>query len=318
MTVVVVVEGLVILILAVLVVGLLRSHAEILRRLHELGAGVYDEDDDTVGGDAHDHTGIRSSVALTANPSFGTQPGPSFGTQPGPSFGTQPGPSFGTQPGVAAPGRATTPAHDIAGITATGSSKAIGVTGVEHSTLLAFLSSGCGTCQGFWSAFAAGEADELPGTDTRLVIVTRGLDRESQSAVAELAPRQHPTVMSSEAFDDYEVEVNPYFILVDGPSGGVVGEGAASTWEQVVGLLRQAAADNGLATSSNRQGREAAHLNGIEREKRADDELAAAGIGPGHASLYPDSIETPLDDVDSDASSGTSAALDAPTTGVER
>ncbi len=302
MTVVIVLEGLVILILAVLVVGLLRSHAEILRRLHELGAGVYDEDDATVGDVAHDHAGVTSAVALTANPSFGTQPNP----------------SFGTQPGVAAPGRATTPAHDVAGITASGSTKAVGVTGVEHSTLLAFLSSGCGTCQGFWSAFADGEADELPGTDTRLVIVTRGLDRESPAAVAQLAPRQHPTIMSSEAFDDYEVEVNPYFILVDGPSGGVVGEGAASTWEQVAGLLRQAAADNGLATSSNRQGREAAHLNGVEREKRADDELAAAGIGPGHASLYPDSIETPLDDAASEAESDIGAERDAPTTGAER
>ena len=39
MTVLVILEGIVILLLAVLVAGLLRSHAEILRRLHELGAG---------------------------------------------------------------------------------------------------------------------------------------------------------------------------------------------------------------------------------------------------------------------------------------
>jgi hypothetical protein len=39
MTVLVVLEGFVILVLAVLVVGLLRSHAEILRSLHDLGAG---------------------------------------------------------------------------------------------------------------------------------------------------------------------------------------------------------------------------------------------------------------------------------------
>ena len=34
------VEGVVIAVLALLVVGLLRSHAEILKRLHELGAGL--------------------------------------------------------------------------------------------------------------------------------------------------------------------------------------------------------------------------------------------------------------------------------------
>lgn len=39
MTAVVIAEGLVILLLVVLVAGLLRSHAEILRRLHALGAG---------------------------------------------------------------------------------------------------------------------------------------------------------------------------------------------------------------------------------------------------------------------------------------
>ena len=43
MIVLVVLEGVVLALLAVLVVGLLRTHAEILRRLHDLGAGVYDD-----------------------------------------------------------------------------------------------------------------------------------------------------------------------------------------------------------------------------------------------------------------------------------
>ena len=41
MTVSVIVLGIAVALLGVLVVGLLRSHAEVLRRLHELGAGVY-------------------------------------------------------------------------------------------------------------------------------------------------------------------------------------------------------------------------------------------------------------------------------------
>ena len=40
MNVLVAIESVVIVLLAILVVGLLRSHAEILRRLHELGAGI--------------------------------------------------------------------------------------------------------------------------------------------------------------------------------------------------------------------------------------------------------------------------------------
>ena len=39
MTVLVVIEGVVILLLLILMAGLLRSHAEILRQLHRLGAG---------------------------------------------------------------------------------------------------------------------------------------------------------------------------------------------------------------------------------------------------------------------------------------
>src|SRR5689334_17894645 len=42
MTVLVVLESIVLALLIALVIGLLRTHAEVLRRLHELGAGIYD------------------------------------------------------------------------------------------------------------------------------------------------------------------------------------------------------------------------------------------------------------------------------------
>ncbi|MGH9053093.1 MAG: hypothetical protein ACRDWX_08800, partial [Acidimicrobiia bacterium] len=80
---------------------------------------------------------------------------------------------------------------------------------------------------------------------------------------------------------DYQVPVSPYFILVDGPSGRVVGEGAAATWPQVASLLGQAMADAGLAVERS------AGLDTADREARADRELLRAGIHPGHASLYP-------------------------------
>jgi hypothetical protein len=83
--------------------------------------------------------------------------------------------------------------------------------------------------------------------------------------------------------------VSPYFILVDGPSSEVVAEGAAASWSQVANLLRQAAADAGLTTEGRpvpagpRRSRA-----GEEREARADVDLLAAGITPGHPSLYPE------------------------------
>ncbi len=163
MTALVVLLGLVVALLAVLVVGLLRSHAEILRRLHELGAGLYD---DSPPADAASSTGVRAEVEIK------------------------------TRPGVPEPrsteGLVATDAHDVAGLTPTGSTAVAGVVGTEHTTLLAFLSSGCGTCADFWQAFGDGEGTRLPGRDTRLVIVTRGPEAESVSAVAGLAPTGSP------------------------------------------------------------------------------------------------------------------------------
>jgi hypothetical protein len=258
--------GLVVAVLGVLVVGLLRSHAEILRRLHELGAGVYEEDESSTEG------GVTSTIELTERP------------------------EIRTRDGVPEPRELTgVSGHDVSGVTPMGNAKAVGVVGTEHSTLLAFLSSGCGTCGDFWRAFARGEADALPGRETRLVVITKSPEEESVSAVRELAAGEHPTLMSSQAFDDYGVPVSPYFILVDGPSGQVVGEGAAGNWSQVANLLRQAAADAGITTDGTPRVDTKRRRAGDEREARADSDLMAAGIVPGHASLYP---EAPADDED--------------------
>lgn len=229
----VIIEAVAILLLAVLVGGLLRSHAEILRKLHELGAGL-----DESGG------GLPRPVAV----------------------------------GVPEPRTADGPAVDVTGELADGGAASIAVVGSDRFTLLAFLSSGCNTCAAFWEEFRTNHDLALPGTDTRLVIVTKGRDAESPARVAALAPTHHQTVMSSQAWDDYSVPVSPYFIMVDGTTGRVVGEGAATSWTQVSSLMRQAMADTAAAP---------ARRNGRGREARADATLAAAGIEAGHPSLYP-------------------------------
>ncbi len=50
---------------ALLIAGLLRSHALILKRLHDLGAGIGDP---SGRGDGHDRTGVRSEVAFRTPP----------------------------------------------------------------------------------------------------------------------------------------------------------------------------------------------------------------------------------------------------------
>jgi hypothetical protein len=225
MTVLVVLEGFVILVLAVLVVGLLRSHAEILRSLHDLGAGE---------GGSHD-------------------------TQDTPRV----------REGLAKPKAGSIDAVDVAGVRPGGGAGKVTLVGPQP-TLLAFMSSGCSTCASFWDAFSSGV--DLPDDSARLVIVTRGPDRESESAIERLAPNQHQVLMSSDAWEDYDVPVSPYFVLIDG-DGSVLGDGAAANWTQLVKLMSEAVSDQ--RSTSHRA-----------RHERIDQDLAQAGIEPDDPSLW--------------------------------
>jgi len=241
---------LVVALLGVLVVGLLRSHADVLRALHDLGVG---------------EAQLRGEAPIAAGRA---------------SAGIR------TVPGVPEPpeGSALGQLHDISGRLPDGGAARISLVGTEGTTLLAFLSSGCTTCQDFWRAFGTDEVSAVPGADTRVVVVTRGPEEESPAAVAELAPSRVTTVMSTEAWDDYDVPVSPYFLLVDGRAG-VVGEGASSSWAQVVDLLGKALADQGIEAAAPQLTRRDL-LMGRDREQRVDRELARAGIEPGSPDLY--------------------------------
>lgn len=227
MTAAVVALSAAVVLLGVLVAGLLRSHAEILKSLHELGAGLeLDRSGDGVPVTIDGIASARTSAART---------GP-------------------------------TPAA-VTGTTLDDETVALNLLGTE--TLIAFLSSGCSTCQAFWDAFRGPVT--VPG-GARLVVVTRDLDEESPSALRDRAPADVPVVVSSETWDGFEVPGSPYFAYVD-RTGRIVGEGSAATWPAVVDLMAQALAD--------RPG------GGKHRDARDEQVLLAAGIGPDHPSLRP-------------------------------
>jgi hypothetical protein len=196
------VETVLLVLLVVLVAALLRSHAEILRRLGPEGAA------------------------------------PRLPEPP---------------PGI----RADTAAPELTGSTPNGDALKLAWGGA--STLLAFLSSGCTSCAGFWAAL--GERRLVP--DLRTVIVTHGPEREQRTKLRSLAPAAVPVVMSSEAWEDYGVPGSPYFVLVEG--GAVRGEGVATTWDALASLVGDA----------------------IDEQRGIEERLAASGIGPEHPSLYP-------------------------------
>jgi hypothetical protein len=258
----------VVLLLAVLVAGLLRSHADILKALHDLGVGVGEPG----ASDGHGHDERRRHGAADA----AEQAGPvRIPLTMGPPL-----------PGE----RNSTSAPPVAGPTPRGDALAITVTGGEGLTLLAFLSSGCATCAGFWQAFRTPDELGLP-IGTRLVVVTKGPEMEIPAEVAAQAPAGLPVVMSTDAWSDYEVPGSPFFVLVDGASGRRIGEGVANHFHQVVELVRRAASDARVFTVGSRSRGLVDGLDGPERELDNDRELIDAGILPGDPSLYPSSLD---------------------------
>lgn len=254
-----------VVLLSVLVAGLLRSHAEILRSLHTLGAGREDTAPGSAGGLAR---GDRAELPFAVGRGVVAGAGPDGGT-------------------------VGQPATTVAGTTPAGDAVQVAVGAGGTNTLIAFLSSGCLTCQRIWARLADPAPLSLPPS-TRLVVVTRDADAESPSTVATLASgpeaRGIDVVMSTRAWEAYEVPGSPYFAYVDAAAGRVRGEGSATDWEQVERLVAEAVGDRALQVDLRGHDHEHAHAHahphgGAHREARADAELLAAGITPDHPSL---------------------------------
>jgi hypothetical protein len=241
----VIVSTFVVLVLGVLVAGLLRSHADILRSLHELGVGV--------GDPAASPPAAAAPVTLSTPASA---------------------PALGAAPVVA-------------GVTPAGDARAIAMDNSDDLTLLGFLSSGCTGCAAFWDALQDPGRLQLPDR-TRVVIVTKGPEREIPTEVQSRTTGRVPVVMSTDAWVDYQVPGSPFFVLVDGATGRKVGQGVASQVGQLAELVRRAEHDRGHGTG---RGRSEGALGGPAREAAADDVLAAAGILPGDPSLYPRTLD---------------------------
>jgi hypothetical protein len=165
------------------------------------------------------------------------------------------------------------------------------VSDVRHDTLIAFLTSGCQTCRGFWESFRRAPMD-VPG-GARLVVVTRGPEAESPGTIANLAPAGSdavPVVMSTQAWEHYDIPYAPYFVYVSGPAGKVVGEGVAAGWDEVRTLVANAVADG---TTGPPPGSDSSRRSRADqaRDLAVDRALEEAGIGPGDPRLHPTSID---------------------------
>lgn len=233
-------ETVLLVLLTVVVIALLRSHAEILRRLGD-------------GSDA----GQDAPEELIAPLSSGDA------------------------------GRA---AFDVAGVTPHGDAVKLAVGAGKPPTLLAFLSSGCQVCQGFWGALGRGA--QAPA-GARMIVVTKDSSHERLVRVRELASAAVPVVMSTAAWEDYAVPAAPYFIFFDGRSDTATGEGTADGWAGLHSLLSDHLAERGLGRdeTSSRALRE--RPTRTQRAREVDRTLQDAGIHPGHPTLHPSGDSRP-------------------------
>ena len=211
MTAYLVVQSLLLVLLAVFVVGLLRSHAAILSSLAALGAQL--DGTTTTGGD-----GFRPAEETSED-----------------------------HPSTV---------HDLAGVTPSGDGAEIPLVGTAQLTLLAFLSTSCLTCRGFWDAFARPENADVVGRASQVVLLTKGPEVEQPADVAALAPGHLRVLMSSDAFGDYQVPYSPYFVLVDGDGSRVLGRGAAESFDELRTLLPEILAEGGFRPGGQRSRRE--------------------------------------------------------------
>lgn len=244
MTALLIVETVVLAVLCVLVAGLLRGYAAVLRRLHQLDNGA----------------------AATTAPPFRTVAG-----IPEPA---------GTSSGQRIEGRDEwAESHDVDGVTLAGEIVSVRTVGVEHDTILAFLSSHCEGCTGFWQELGTpGSWTTPPGS--RLLVVAKSPEDESPSVLTQLCPDDVDLVMSSQAWSDFEVPGSPYVVVADGRTGRVKGEGSGSSFSQVSGLIRQSVDDSRHPAMARKPDSDR------RRERDIDRILLTAGIGPQDASLH--------------------------------
>ena len=236
MVVVTIVIAALLVVALVYIVALLRSHADILRRLAAL--------EERAG------TGVAAPTAEAAAPPVG--------------------------------GGEVTTAGPISGTTLHGDSVTLAFGLGSPVTLIAFLTSGCTSCAPLWAGLH--DARDLASLAQRVAVVTHDATRESPTRLERLAPAGTDVIMSSAAWADYAVPGSPHFVLTDG-AGGILGRGSALSWSQLETMVADARADARRATDPAR--------TTAERAQRSEGALASAGIGPGHASLYPSASGPP-------------------------
>ncbi len=216
MTAVIVVLSAAVVLLGVLVIGLLRSQAQVLRLLEEItrpGAGEGAADDGAADDGVADDAGRPEPGAPGRLPSRSRRPARSAPSRPS---------------------RVGSDGTDIRGESPEGNRLRLGVAEVPR-VLLVFLTSSCRSCRPLWDALSAGQAATLPSRPV-VAVVTPSPTTEDRSRVADLAG-DAPVVMSSDGWHDYAITGSSFVVVVD--RGTISAEGPVGSWDELEGLVRR-------------------------------------------------------------------------------
>jgi hypothetical protein len=155
-----------------------------------------------------------------------------------------------------------------------GEARQLSISGHDSKVLLAFLSSTCMTC----STFLESLADLVMPEPLDKVVVVREPPLDSPDEVARRVKGGLVVIASDEAYSLFKVMGTPYFVLVDGGSGAVLGQGTAASLANLRALL---AGYMGYSAAGMEQ------LGGRARAERTERIVGAALVKEGGTGPWP-------------------------------
>ena len=182
------------------------------------------------------------------------------------------------------------PATDVSGVTLNGDAVQIGLgPGGRLRRLLAFLSSGCAVCEGFWRDFQAYAKAGRSPSGARTCDRRQGLKPRAPGAPARARPRRCDARHVIGSVGGLRRPYHPLLRL----RRRRLAAGSTARARPPAGSRSPRFSPTPLTTSRSlepsrpRPPRGPRPLGGAERALRAERELQGPVIGPGHPSLYP-------------------------------
>jgi hypothetical protein len=128
--------------------------------------------------------------------------------------------------------------EDISGTDPAGRPISFGIDEVSGHLLLVFLHVHCDGCDDFWRGLREVDPSRLAPSIT-VIAITKGSGSVDAREVRRSATGSRSrTVMSDQAWIDYQVTGYPFLILIDRPTRSIVAETVGFGWSDVISIVQ--------------------------------------------------------------------------------